>query len=434
MCVFNLLYNSMLFYFNPLEKITNFFVIFAIKRFVMGNKKKPKERKNEYLKKLDKYLVKHKIDDLEDLAKDMSMKDSSSLFEQSHYGFATRGTEYQQPFSLAIIRKLYLALGINPEEFLVKDKEKDYEHVKNLFTSQYWDRVKSRMPDTNHLNRVYPIPPEVENNTKLLEAYQKVASKYEKAKKRIISIELLMKGKLSDPNSLSAYQTAQSEIYGAIEAALLKNKNEKNTEFKYSRIFSLYPSEKYFPKASAINKKTAFVIEASEQALAHMMWCLNNYPDNCEFFITRTSYLRHNCLIDNDWLLNEDYIILASGFVVPHCLFLDDLSQNKEIKEVRSQLEEHIENLHSHKTAIPFMKEDMEVFLDEAEKLLLKQKKIKEMTLDPFLDKRDSLLSLFPDDIFEKLKDELGEYLDQIEKLQDATNRKRKYLIANETT
>ncbi|MEZ4990432.1 MAG: hypothetical protein R2824_08470 [Saprospiraceae bacterium] len=251
----------------------------------------------------------------------------------------------QIPFSRALIRKLYLALHINPEDFLLDQTDeseffkqfknysaKDFERLKSTyFTHEHWRTIKSFRPFSNPDPFIdfFSFPHDQKTNQYFLDTYTSIAQNFRQAEKSIKVYEILFKGNNDDPGNMSVYAEGQKIIFQAILETLKRHKEANNKEFRYIRTFSLSWSQYTFPKNSKEDLPVAFAAEASRESFEHIIECITNYSDYCEFYVTPISMFRHHALIDQKKLLTEDYLMLADGSIIPDWLFIFDTSNDQ---------------------------------------------------------------------------------------------------------
>jgi hypothetical protein len=214
-------------------------------------------------------------------------------------------------------------------------------HSAPYFTHNKWKQIKNYWhPDPLIDLKTFSHDPL--NNDKLISGYQDLTKYFEEADASIEVNEPLLKGNNEDPGKIEAYREAQGQIYKAIEQALIRNCQAsdeipaKNPNFKYIRHFSLSKSETIFKKSDRDKIRRAMTGEASSQSLAHIIWCLKHFPDNCEFYVTKASRLRQHCFIDAKYLLTEDYI-LENNVIIPDCVFVDNVKHDSKIVDFKER-------------------------------------------------------------------------------------------------
>ncbi len=239
---------------------------------------------------------------------------------------------------------IYLATGINPKKLLLDkiDEDRLLEGVSDsqknkLFTSKFVDEIsKFHSKDVNL--KVINLPLNTDTSKYNEHYLEDIEKHYEGAKKSISVVETLFKGNNKNPvGNLTGYKEAHKELFEIIENKLdgIKQKyshlslEDRKKKFKYTRILCLSQSNSLHKKDKRHEKESAFLLEVSAEVLLHLNNCLKEYGDYCHFYISPFSRFRHQCLIDDDILLTEDYIKI-DDCIVPDEIFVDDLSLSKD--------------------------------------------------------------------------------------------------------
>jgi hypothetical protein len=316
----------------------------------------------EYFEKSN-FVNEHQINFLKHVIENTEIATKDELIElfalslqsicQSSAGFEG-GEKNTTPFQIKKVAHLAFTTGVNPEIFLIDkiDEERAVEewvkeegekkcHMQPYFTHEKWEQIQKYWhPDPLIDLKTFSHDPL--NNDKLINGYQELTKYFEEADASIEVNEPLLKGNNEDPGKIEAYREAQGQIYEAIEQALIRNCQAsdeipaKNPGFKYIRHFSLSKSTTIFPKDRRDEKFRAMMGEADSQALAHIIWCLKYFPNNCKFYVTKASRLRQHCFIDTKYLLTEDYI-LENNIIIPDCVFVDNVKHASKISEFKDR-------------------------------------------------------------------------------------------------
>ena len=248
---------------------------------------------------------------------------------------------------------LYLCTGADLKHFQLNKKLED-ELLKDIdpselgqyFTSKFAKKIsKYHSSKKDKSVKVINLPLDTDTDNYAESYTKKILKYYINAKQSIQVVETLFKGNNKNPvNNLKGYRLAHRKIFKAIQDKLkaLKNENshlsrkERSKLFRYKRVLCLSPSESIHSKKSTEDQIKALYIESSPEVLYHMKKCLRDYPEFCEFYVSPFTRFRHQCLIDNDILLTEDYIKNLDS-IVPDEIFIDNLksSNQKELKKMK---------------------------------------------------------------------------------------------------
>ena len=217
---------------------------------------------------------------------------------------------------------------------LAKNREKA---SKSYFTDAFWQSVRAQWPQKDGpYDDFFPIiyTDQMENE-KLLHAYRETKDYFTNAKHYINVQELLFKGNNIVPMRSEAYKKAQSMVHKAIIDAL-KRHQSAGTEFRYERICYLSPSERLYSKGTTAEAvKRAFMAEASVETLEHLIKCLQDSPEYCRFtVVVQSSIFRHRVLIDDHYMITEDYVCDGNDKIVPERIYTLDVSSKHKGSEL----------------------------------------------------------------------------------------------------
>jgi hypothetical protein len=260
-------------------------------------------------------------------------------------------------FPIHFIHTLYAICTINPEDFLLEPTEEEKwikkhkptkERKEKLFTREYWQKLQPFLPAKNP-NIEVKIIPTVSPNTqgdKLKEFYEDLVNNYYlKARSGFEIHEVLLKGNNQNPGNFLTYRNAQQKIFEAIDKVL--EDPETSESFHYKRVFFLSPSDSIHPSPSNKTEKIRrFLLESSLETLIHINSAFNATKGLIEFYIAPFMTFRAHALIDNT-LITEDYkriIFEEESYIIPHILFIDDVSIDSDISKIKNDFDEILGN------------------------------------------------------------------------------------------
>lgn len=270
--------------------------------------------KNKYREDLEKEMTEKGISKEELL--NLTNYETDSLFNK---GFREDGRA-TEPFKRTVIRKLYMAMHIDCEKYLLPKEEetqwlrkycKTQKERNTYFTHDYWNKIKQYQPKPDSILKIHRIESQDFNkNRDLDETYEVLTKRFTQAKQQIQVHDVLSKGNNKNPGGFKAYLNPQNKVFKAIEDTLESMEQKGNKDFRYTRIFHLSKSEKVFSKIESDRKLIrAFLGETSEISLIHVLKCMDQYPKNCQFYISLESELRSKAIIDDEVLITEDYFV-----------------------------------------------------------------------------------------------------------------------------
>lgn len=387
-------------------------------------------------------FLKHVIENTEIATKDelteLFATSLQSIYQNSA-GFEG-GKTNTTPFQIKKVAHLAFTTGVNPEIFLidktdeekaveewVKEKGEGKRQMQPYFTNDKWKQIQKYWhPDPLIDLKTFSHDPL--NNDKLINGYQDLTKYFEEADTSIEVNEPLLKGNNEDPGKIEAYRKAQGQIYKAIEKALIRNCQAsdeipaKNPNFKYVRHFSLSKSETIFKKSDRKKIRRAMAGEASSQSLAHIIWCLKHFPDNCEFYVTKASRLRQHCFIDTKYLLTEDYI-LENDVIIPDCVFVDNVKHDSKILDFKEQAVKIFKHQkrYSIETADKVF-EYIDISIEYINRQVRKREKAIEVIKDSFPIKKE-------EDHMKELIDREEGLLDRFESVQKAIKNRKSEVV-----
>ncbi|MCB0628548.1 MAG: hypothetical protein R2824_02345 [Saprospiraceae bacterium] len=328
------------------------------------------------------------------------------------------------PFKRSIIKNLYLALHIDPGEFLIDEEfEKAFLKlpvgIKNgmrreddkYFTREFWDIAKVSYAQSPLIQvKSIPLQAHTEEETDLTQFYKEITPYYRKAHRSITAHEVLFKGNNNNPSEYRTYRYAQNQIFEAIdqavenckqlrsagqdkplevdtadEEALPDNKKQRGT-FTYQRVFYLSASESIHAKniQDPGEMFKIMMIEASFETLKHIKDCLEKNgahidEEICKFYVAPFSGLRAHTLIDDKWLISEDYKKHAD-YIKPHILFIEDVEVKSDLQKMKELFDLELQQK-ADKKIYPLRKKDFPRYIrlavdylkeriDEAEDML----------------------------------------------------------------
>lgn len=330
--------------------------------------------KSEYYKRLKKRMDQIYIGEgkdrhtmeLSDLLGLINLSDRSFREVQGFKKDKIKSKEYQRVFTRTFIRALYLACQINPADFLIDKKQetawlnKFHKKKELFFTHEYWNKIKGHFTASNSLIRYIRIESHDANSNPELETiYKKILAPYFLDAKHTVKVyEVLFKGAFRRPNEYGAYAKAQYHVLMAIQKWLddkkaendqireenkkLKTegkKEKKLLKYKYIRTLACMRSKFLFSKDGNENRKKAMVLEASRQTLKHLQYCMDNHPNHCEFWVTKSKHRRNHALIDDHYTLTEDYTTTYNDVVVPDGVFINNVSPTSKTHLFKKSIE-----------------------------------------------------------------------------------------------
>ena len=252
----------------------------------------------------------------------------------------------QRLLPVDMVRKFYWMLKVKPEHFLLGDEpenvletngfndletaalkemkqrpdkgDKKVYSETELFTWKYWKKVNKYWRDKEIWKRFHHIrDSDVRINQTLVDAYEDLKPFYTNAKYRIGSHELLTKGNNDLSEEYEAYDAVQKNVYRTAQ-----NHLKANPAFVYRRNFYCSLDRRLF--TGERSDKTVliqrFLMECSILTLEHIFDCWKIISDDpsdkkqrCSFYICPPLRHRQFTIIDNDFVLAEDFTTFISG-------------------------------------------------------------------------------------------------------------------------
>lgn len=343
--------------------------------------------------------------------------------------------DQKRPLYLDRCALYFFILKANPEEtFLMNEKEeedwllaneakkdrkgKNWVDPKKLLTWETWRKIKAKWGE----RKVYLdfedkiFSPDEDRNEKLKETYEEIAKKYySNAKSTIVAHELLFKGNNKNPNKYRAYSEAQICILKEIEFQL-----KQKADLKYERNFYLSLDDDFNFKKDQLTWGRAFVTEASIATLIHVSKCLRDYPGRCHFRIYTSTSFRHKVIIDNKYMLIEDYAEYKSMIVPESICVLDVRNQNETVRLLKLT-----EKIQERRDFEPITIGDISLNLEDVSEHLDKEIKIREALIEELNPKKrtDEKYKLLLEEIlnqtrvYRKMSRSVGEKLEVIKNL-----------------
>lgn len=300
--------------------------------------------KNDFLNYIEE-VRKHLKLSKEEFCKKMNIQ-VDTLYS---YRAGLADNDNKQPLTRKLAQNLHTTYNLDLEKLLLPiEKEKAWfgknkQKKERYFTHDHWNSIKAHKHPDSWIE-FFPFNTyDQHTNNKLIEAYKKISKYFEDSEVLINVHELLFKGDNRNPGQSTAYKEAQKEVLKAIEQALYINcnpKNGANKNFHYTRIFSLSRSRELYSKDNPSRLQRAFVGEVSYESLDHILRCMNNYPDNCSFYISPASQYRHHALVD-DKLLTEDYVNRIS-VILPASLIVHNVRENTKAHTLKKLLQDQL--------------------------------------------------------------------------------------------
>lgn len=282
-------------------------------------------------------------------------REYDSIFNKSG-GFPSSESE-QKPLTRDRLALLYFILKFDPSKFLLKNEEEaenidiinDNDITGNDFTPAFWNEIKriwNKQKEDQWKIRWYPLTDRNEKqDISLLRAYLNILDYFRTAASHIDAHEQLFKGDNQSPGSFKDYHEAQGKLLKTIEELLMEKHQSihPHQEFKYSRTFYLSQDDRLFrkDKGNLQEKRWAFMAEASEETLKHVLLCIRKFSDICSFQISPACRFHSMVNIDNKLVFIEDYLAFGAS-VLPDRLSIIEIKEDKEIFEMLKHLKSNI--------------------------------------------------------------------------------------------
>ncbi len=108
----------------------------------------------------------------------------------------------------------------------------------------------------------------------------------------------------------------------------------------------------------------------------HILWCLDHYPRNCNFFLVPAYWYRHHGLIDDKILFIEDYVITNDYAVVPSGLITYDVSKQSKVYKFKEVLQKRIYGQDPERIQKTNFKDWIEQALDTTQKRIKRKESV----------------------------------------------------------
>jgi len=245
------------------------------------------------------------------------------------------------PLSLNAASKL-IRFGIDPLEICIdQTKEDEYlkrkgaEEFNKRFTRKWLAENGDKVREWQYNNPLLKLQIgryrlTGSNGQTLEDVYAEVKSIIVSADKTIQANSLMMfpereLGRSGDYTSMtSKYYKALRSINEAIV-----NRLETNPNLRYKRVFCLSPFEPWWIRTAKIDQIERFLLSSSHGIIEHVDECIQRFPDRVTFTVRKQSPFRNHMLIDDEYLLTEDYTYdIAKETITPIDVWIDRINSS----------------------------------------------------------------------------------------------------------
>lgn len=241
----------------------------------------------------------------------------------------------ESPIELSRIKTLDLYLNLELDEYVLDQDAEDLyfdSHLnpplnKNKFlTNSTLNDIKSVRKSDSIIHAIH-----INNNDTLSKAYNLICDYASRASSSITVHETCFKGNNSLPEAMEQYTVSHKNFLGAIATVISQKMDEGNEDFRYERIFHLSPFEEVQLGNIRDKHKVRWSLEASKNSIVHVFDCLNRYSKNCRFSICDGHLFQSHCIIDEKFLITEEYHRSSHG-IVPVTLFVSLVEPNAKLR------------------------------------------------------------------------------------------------------